>query len=715
MKRLVFVVGLLGCLASTTQAGKIKTWHHHRPSEFEKSQLSKVVVSSEGQLRLSKQLRPLAQLEAAHVWAVIEDRAGRLLAATGDQGCLYQILPDGKTSLLGSVDSGQVLCLAVASDGQTVYAGTGPEATIVRVEGDQIKPFCTLPESYVWALATSVGGETLYAATGPNGRIYQINKQGKATLFYETRQDHVLALAVAKDGSVFAGTDKTGRVYRISPQGKGFVVYQAPQTEIRTLLLSGDILYAGTSAMRNRSLTARENGSSTKTTAKLDSKNPPPIRTVSRQEEPSKVATESPVSKSRELGKGSPASAPVAPTSGENSVYRIGPDGNVRELFRSKVLVLSLAQQGGKLLVATGMQGELFEIDEQTRENTALARLDHGQLLSLCRRKTGSLVIAAGDPGKLYSLETNFVSQGTLISEVLDASMPSRWGALRWRAELPNKTRITVATRSGNVEVPDETWSDWSEEETNPDLATITAPAARYLQYRVTLSSEDAHITPALHSITLRYANINQAPEITKIEVPDLRAATQENPKKLKLKWNATDANEDELRFTLQVKKDGWSHWVTLEEDLEKSEFEWDTTTTASGVYRLKVVASDAVENSEKDALVGERISEPFIVCHTAPKVTLKTDGMKNGRMQITAVAESPLVRLTSARFALNGKKWANIYPKDGLFDSRSESFSFETEQLKSGAYILVLQVKDAAGNTGTADLVFTVPERENK
>jgi hypothetical protein len=36
-------------------------------------------------------------------------------------------------------------------------------------------------------------------------------------------------------------------VYRIDPQGKGFVLYQAHQTEVRSLLVAGQALYAGTS------------------------------------------------------------------------------------------------------------------------------------------------------------------------------------------------------------------------------------------------------------------------------------------------------------------------------------------------------------------------------------------------------------------------------------------------------------------------------------
>ena len=67
----------------------------------------------------------------------------------------------------------------------------------------------------------------------------------------------------------------------------------------------------------------------------------------------------------------------------------------------------------------------------------------------------------------------------------------------------------------------------------------------------------------------------------------------------------------------------------------------------------------------------------------------------------------------SSASFSVNGKKWASVFPTDGLFDSKEEKFSFKTESLKPGTYVVVLRVKDAAGNTGSADVVFTVQAKK--
>src|SRR5205814_7946289 len=141
--------------------------------------------------------------------------------------------------------------------------------------------------------------------------------------------------------------------------------------------------------------------------------------------------------------------------------------------------------------------------------------------------------------------------------------------------------------------------------------------------------SDDPAATPALRGLALRYRTTNQAPEVSRLEVPDLDAVNLENPKKLRLKWTATDANEDELTYNLYVRKDGWKNWVLLEDDLEKTEYEWDTTTTPSGQYQVKVVASDRKENSDAEAQTGERASPLFAVCHVAPTVNLKVAGVE--------------------------------------------------------------------------------------
>jgi outer membrane protein assembly factor BamB len=704
------VTGL--ALAGPCRAAKVKVWHQHTPADYARARLRQAVVSSEGTLRLSRRLRPLTDLDAGHVWDLAETADGTLYAATGDEGKVYKVTPGGKASVVYAGDQSQVLCLAVAADG-AVFAGTGPGGRIVRIDPQgQARVLCETGASYVWSLAVDPATQALYAGTGPKGRVYKVTPEGKASVFYTTKQEHVLCVA-AGGGGLYAGTDRGGLVYWIDARGKGFVLFQAPQGEVRTLRVTPNGIYAGTSAP-----TRRRSGGGLSSSAGADRSSasagtwgPHAASADAGGREPSAVGKKAARAGDGEEPRGHAAPAPTTPAGGENSVYRLTADGAVREVFREKALVLSLLRQDGRFLVGTGMEGQLFEVDERTRERSEVARLDHGQVLCLHRRRDGAVVIATGDPGRLYLLEERYAAEGTVTSEVLDARLISRWGALRWEAETPAGTAVKVAVRSGNVADPDDTWSDWSEEQTDGREAVIAAPPARYLQYRVTLATQDPARTPALRSLTFRYATTNQAPEVLKVEAPDLNAVNLDNPKRLKFKWSAQDANEDDLSYSVLVRKEGWTSWVELEDDLDRPEYEWDTATTPSGVYRLKVVASDRKDNADADALTGERVSAPFVVCHTPPAVALKVLGAGADRVEVRATAASPLVRLTSASYAVDGKKWVNVFPADGLFDSKSEALAFAAEGLRPGTHVLVLRVRDAAGNTGSADVVFEVKQ----
>src|SRR5439155_10047840 len=127
---------------------------------------------------------------------------------------------------------------------------------------------------------------------------------------------------------------------------------------------------------------------------------------------------------------------------------------------------------------------------------------------------------------------------------------------LTWKAATPPGTNLTVSVRTGNVADPDDTWSDWSSEYTDSEKTAITAPTARFVQYRVTLSSANPKATPELHRLALRYKTTNQAPEITSFDVPDLVSGPLVNKKKKKPKCSGTNPADDHFVYTPRVRKD---------------------------------------------------------------------------------------------------------------------------------------------------------------
>jgi hypothetical protein len=85
----------------------------------------------------------------------------------------------------------------------------------------------------------------------------------------------------------------------------------------------------------------------------------------------------------------------------------------------------------------------------------------------------------------------------------------------------------------------------------------------------------------------------------------------------------------------------------------------------------------------------------------------VKVVGFEGGAAILEASATDPFVRLTEASFAVDGKRWTNVFPVDGLFDSKTETFRFKTDTLRPGTHVLVLRVRNAAGNFGSGDVVI--------
>jgi hypothetical protein len=705
----------------TVQA-KVETWRQEGAGAFAKAHRDGVVISDTGRVRLGHALAPLGAIGVERVWDLARTREGILLAATGDAGKVLGREPKAGATwnvVYDSSDS-QVLSLVVTPAGIS-YAGTGPTGQVVNLTDPKHPASRPDPKvQYIWDLACDSQGNLL-AATGPTGQLWKRSSDGRWSLIYDSKASHLLCLAVGPDGSIYAGSDGEGLIYRISRDGKATIIFDAPQSEIRTLLWGGDgALYAGTAAEAGGSNTSRGSmflaqGSTPQFLDGAPSDGGGGIVPSGRADEDVKVArVQNPPgapgqprpSSGRTPQGGSASPRPIA--SGDNAVYRLDADGVPREVLRFKALVHALAWVDERLIVGTGPEGQLFEVRDHGHETAPIARLDSGQVLSLLAEPDGTLLVGTGDPGTVVRLSPGFVASGTLVSEIHDTRLVSRFGTLGWRAERPADTTVTVQSRSGNVGEPDETWSVWSAEQTDPARASTACPAGRFIQYRVKLSTSNPRHSPELRSVSLNYRTANLAPEITRLDIPDLSAADgAAKQTRLNIRWEATDPNEDDLSYTLKVCKDGWPEWIRLDsEPLTEKTFAWDTTAFPSGSYRLKLTATDRPSNSAGDALSRERESLVFLVDHDPPSVTVTPKGSG-----ATIAIKDVLTRLVKADYAVDGGPWNAIFPDDELFDSTEEKITLRIPDLSRGTHLVMVRATDAAGNVGTGDALLELKD----
>jgi len=96
----------------------------------------------------------------------------------------------------------------------------------------------------------------------------------------------------------------------------------------------------------------------------------------------------------------------------------------------------------------------------------------------------------------------SYAMQGDFRSRSLLATNSIGWGKIRWSADIPVGTIISMQTRTS---FDNSSWSDWSVEYTAPAGETIVSPPERYLQYKANLKTTTATLTPELVNVTVEW------------------------------------------------------------------------------------------------------------------------------------------------------------------------------------------------------------------
>jgi hypothetical protein len=409
-----------------------------------------------------------------------------------------------------------------------------------------------------------------------------------------------------------------------------------------------------------------------------------------------------------------------------NAVYRIAPDGFVDEVFRESVMILRLAGSGDALLVGTGNEGELYRVVLGAEEVTILADLEPQQIPAMLDLGKGQVLIGTANSGRLIAVSSDFASEGTLTSEALDARQISLFGRLHVTGSSPDGASVAVQTRSGNVQDTDadasDSWSPWSKpakldlDSGSSAFVPVTSPAARYLQYRLVLASK-GKATPSVNSVSLKYLMPNLQPRISAVKAEYDAAGKADGAgnapaprSKLKVEWEAADANGDELQYTLEAAPLGSDGpWVRIAKDLTANDFEWDTRTTPDGRYILRVTASDENDNPPGSGKSALRRSDPVLVDNTPPVIeNLKIEPLGKTSVKLTARLTDALSPLTEFRYTIDSDdQWQLVLPEDLIYDSTDETVSVTIAKLAAGRHVVTVRATDALNNSAFVSKTF--------
>ncbi len=711
-----------------------ESWEQKGYLEFSKGTLDKVSITGEGHIVLSPPFEKIAEVPEKVIWMLAEDENGEVYTATGNEGKVYKISKEGTVEVF--FDSEEIEVHSIIFDQRYVmYAATSPDGKVYKLDkGGETSIFYDPEDKYIWAMAFGKD-ETLYVATGEEGNIYAISKEGEAQLFYNSSVEHIRALAFHEDGNLIAGTAGEGLIMSIGQDGKAFVLFDSLRQEISSLTISkeGTIYAAAVGGKIIRKEREREKASD----FHIDMS----AAINQTKEVASKVMEKVKISIPEE-GKEEKI------TTAGSEIFKIEKSGFPRKIWESQneVIHCLLIDEDGNLLVGTGDEGIIYKID-QDEEASVLIKTDDHQITHMIPSDE-KILIGSGSNSTLSFMGKDFSPEGEYLSQVKDTDSFSTWGMFKSEFVIPLGTKLSFYTRSGNKELPDETWSPWEEITMKKGSSHIDSPTARFIQWKVKLEwSERAKDSPALKSSTINYLPENSPPEIITIEIQEpgiffqklpipqisgteLPGTTNRNKTKaeksvtpLKMRppikkvyqygkrtvnWEASDPNGDDLVFSIEFKGLKERIWKSLEKDLMENFYSWDSRLLADGQYVIRILASDSPSNPDHFAKQAAKTSEPFIIDNTPPSISPIKWSHEGNKIKISFLVNDNTSSVDNVEYSLNAGDWKMIFPDDRVYDSLEESFHMELSLEGKGEYTLVVKAMDEAGNIGSGKAIMT-------
>ena len=676
---------------------------HNTEENFKKGTVDNVLIDSKGTISLAYCSNELLKTDNDD-WVVNDialDGSGNAYVATSGKGNVYKIASDGKVETIWDDQdhSRHVFSLAVLSDGSLVAGTGGDKAGLFKFDGSKWKELWSdAAVKYIWDIECSKT-DKLYLATGPEGKIYSIDSDGNNLKeIFDAKAKNILSLQYSAGGKLYAGTDTHGLVYCVDlGTGNTTVAYDTGHQEVSSLALDAAgyvyIATADSDGARPGAELVLSIENDVEKNGKEDSKEEKASDGDDKSKQP--PATKKPERQNDSKNGGGSGGK-------KNTVFKLSPSGFVEKIFVGPVVIhdISLGDKG-QLYIATGVEGKLICLDIETRESVVTFDSE-SRHLSAVAFNNGRVYVGCADKAAVLAVEPEYVAQGGFDSDVFDASQPATWGMMYMQAS--EVAGVKMQVRSGNTSDPEKGgWADWADASLELPAVKVAVPVGRFLQYKLLLNAVDGK-SPKVSEIKASYSVPNLKPVIAKLDImiPPLDPKTPYNElKQYQVRWQAVDANKDELSFDVYIKSVTHDSWIKIAKNLKENQYVWNTLNVPDGMYNIKLVASDCLSNSESSCLIDSQISELILVDSTAPEVNLFDLKSENGIYKSIVKVSDNLSVIENVTYSLDSDDFFRAAsPVDGLADSSDEAFSFELNPEETGLHFVTIKVKDIAGNT---------------
>ncbi len=736
------IFSLLLLLNSFCFAVTSEVTHHSSGEDLLKGEIENVVVGSQGTIQLGRRAEVLVEKfevgegekSGSETWSVncVVSNGGVVYVGTSPNGGIFEyrlgkltkIYPKESEPLAivkakepndvnESVDANvveikqylsneHIFAMAIDVSGRLLAGVSGEQGKLIRFKGNEPETiFEPNDAKYILAITVDEKGD-IYLGTGPEGKVYKLDSFGRnAELIYTARDKNILSLAVGKDGFIYAGSDDRGLIYRIDPKAKtATVLYDSEQPEITSLLFSetSDLYAAGTSAKI------------VKKPSKIGAQMPLAGRPEAKQGN-SKSAGQSEgglklqIANTKQASEAKPSIGVISPFKATKStkasyIYKVTADGFVTDVFEKVAVLFALVEQDGKLLVGTGNDAQLFEVDPIAEEEQIIYEDEQASQITALSVSDEGVYVGTANPAKLIKLAKTFAEKGNYVSELIDAGQPARWGKLQIEADIPEDGKVLMACRSGNVDdVNDPTFSQWTEVVEVTEPVQLGCPVGRFCQYKLILQTEDSQKSPIVREIAVAHSVDNLAPKVESVNVSRVSVANKIG--EFKINYKAKDDNKDKLIYRIDFRKAGRAGWIKIEDKIEAVSFEWNGKTVEDGRYEIRVTASDERSNTVATKSTGSRISEQVVVDNTGPVIKKYSVESTGRTVTLELQVSDELSAIGKLSYAVDSNdEWTAVVPDDLIYDTTEENFNIVIEDLEASEHVIAVKISDDVGNT---------------
>jgi hypothetical protein len=181
---------------------------------------------------------------------------------------------------------------------------------------------------------------------------------------------------------------------------------------------------------------------------------------------------------------------------------------------------------------------------------------------------------------------------GTYSSKLYHPNGTAYFGIMSWNASVPNSTSLRLQFRTAdtiqNITIcnflgPDGT--TYSYYETSGQQINSLNNGTCWFQYRVYFNTDDVAFTPMLQNVTINYNILQKASLLSPLGGENWTGLQN-------ITWYTSDPDNDLLFFDISL-IDSNGEIITLETNLTNQSWQWNTSNTPNGLYKIQFVARD--------------------------------------------------------------------------------------------------------------------------